>query len=61
LIERSTDALASVLVSITNVLDLDQIILAGPGYGAAGQIYVDAAVLGAASLVLHSHLRPGAR
>ena len=77
------------LVSITNVLDLDQIILAGPGYGAAGQIYadaaaeqlrtstfarevhttrislstmgVDAASLGAASLVLHSHLTPGAR
>ena len=89
LIQGSADALASALVSITNVLDLDQIILAGPGYGAAGQIYADAAAeqlqtstfarevhttrvslstmgadaaaLGAASLVLHSHLTPGAR
>jgi predicted NBD/HSP70 family sugar kinase len=43
LIQGSADALASVLVSITNVLDLDQIILAGPGFGAAGQIYADAA------------------
>ena len=43
LIQSSADALASVLVSITNVLDLDQIVLAGPGFGAAGQIYADAA------------------
>jgi predicted NBD/HSP70 family sugar kinase len=43
LIQSSADALASVIVSITNVLDLDQIILAGPGFGAASQIYADAA------------------
>jgi hypothetical protein len=29
-----------VLVSVTNLLDLDQMILAGPGCGAACEIYV---------------------
>ena len=39
-IEDSAFYLAKALVSITNLLDLDQIILAGPGFGAAGEIYV---------------------
>ena len=40
LIEDSAFYLAKALVSITNLLDLDQIILAGPGFGAVGEIYV---------------------
>jgi predicted NBD/HSP70 family sugar kinase len=40
LIEESAFYLARALVSTTNLLDLDQIILAGPGFGAAGEIYV---------------------
>lgn len=91
-IQRAADALASVLVSISNVLDLDQIVFAGPGFGPSVQRYadtaaerlrsyayvravhttlvtistlgVDAAALGAASLVLHERLttnRPGSR
>jgi predicted NBD/HSP70 family sugar kinase len=43
LIEQSAEYLATTLVSITNLLDLDQIILAGPGFGLVGQIYADAA------------------
>jgi predicted NBD/HSP70 family sugar kinase len=43
LIRQSADYLAASLVSINNVLDLDQIILAGPGFGVVGQIYADAA------------------
>ena len=39
-IEESAFYLAKALVSVTNLLDLDQIILAGPGFGAAGEIYV---------------------
>lgn len=43
LIRQSADYLGSALVSITNLLDLDQIILAGPGLSLVGQIYVDSA------------------
>lgn len=43
LIRQSADYLASCLVSINNVLDLDQVILAGPGFSTVGQIYADAA------------------
>jgi len=39
-IEESAFYLSKALVSITNLLDLDQIILTGPGFGAAGEIYV---------------------
>lgn len=39
-IEESASYLAKALLSVTNLLDLDQIILAGPGFGAAGEIYV---------------------
>ena len=40
LIEESARYLATALVSITNLLDLDQVILAGPGFSDAGDIYV---------------------
>jgi predicted NBD/HSP70 family sugar kinase len=40
LIEESATYLAKALVSITNLLDLEQIILAGPGFSEAGEIYV---------------------
>ncbi|HET6742224.1 MAG TPA: ROK family transcriptional regulator [Kribbella sp.] len=40
LIEQSATYLAKALLSITNLLDLDQIILAGPGFSEAGDIYV---------------------
>jgi predicted NBD/HSP70 family sugar kinase len=39
LIEESATYLAKALLSITNLLDLDQIILAGPGFSEAGEIY----------------------
>ncbi|WP_198410321.1 ROK family transcriptional regulator [Microlunatus flavus] len=39
-IEESARHLARALVSVTNLLDLDQIILAGPGFAAAGEIYL---------------------
>ena len=42
LIRGSAEYLASTLVSIINLLDLDQIILAGPGFSLVGQIYADA-------------------
>jgi predicted NBD/HSP70 family sugar kinase len=40
LIEESATYLAKALLSITNLLDLNQIILAGPGFSEAGDIYV---------------------
>jgi predicted NBD/HSP70 family sugar kinase len=43
LIRQSAEYLARTLVSITNLLDLDQIILAGPGFGVVGQIFAEAA------------------
>ena len=43
LIDQSAEYLASTLVSITNLLDLDQIILAGPGFSVAGSRYADVA------------------
>jgi predicted NBD/HSP70 family sugar kinase len=43
LIRGSAEYLASTVVSIINLLDLDQIILAGPGFSIVGQIYADAA------------------
>ena len=39
-IEESAFYLSQALVSVTNLLDLEQIILAGPGFGAAGDIYI---------------------
>lgn len=39
-VDRSARALARALVSVTNLLDLDQVILAGPGFAVAGEIYL---------------------
>lgn len=39
-VDESARYLARALVSVTNLLDLDQIILAGPGFGVAGEIYL---------------------
>jgi predicted NBD/HSP70 family sugar kinase len=39
-IEESAFYLARALLSVTNLLDLDLVILAGPGFGAAGEIYL---------------------
>lgn len=39
-VERSARALARALVSVTNLLDLDQVILAGPGFAVAGEVYL---------------------
>jgi predicted NBD/HSP70 family sugar kinase len=41
LIGESAQHLASAVVSVHNVLDLEQLVLAGPGFGVAGQIYAD--------------------
>lgn len=41
LIEQSAFFLAKALVSVTNLLDLDRIILSGPGFSSAAQIYLD--------------------
>lgn len=41
LIQISADALASVMVSVTNLLDLEQVTLAGPGFVAAGELYAE--------------------
>lgn len=43
LVGDSADHLASVLVSLTNVLDLHRIILAGPGFTRVGDLYAAAA------------------
>lgn len=43
LIQQSARYLAKALLSITNLLDLSQIILAGPGFSEAGDLYVQAA------------------
>ena len=43
LIEQSAYFLAKALVSVTNLLDLDRIILSGPGFSAAARIYLDRA------------------
>jgi predicted NBD/HSP70 family sugar kinase len=40
LLEESATYLAKALLSITNLLDLSQIILAGPGFSDAGDLYV---------------------
>ncbi len=40
LIEQSAGYLSKALLSTTNLLDLDQIILAGPGFSEAGSIYL---------------------
>jgi predicted NBD/HSP70 family sugar kinase len=40
LIEESAFYLSKAVLSITNLLDLDQIILAGPGFSEAGEIYL---------------------
>ena len=54
LIRQSADYLGSTLVSIINLLDLAQIILAGPGFSLVGQIYADVA---AEQLTRHSWAR----
>ena len=41
LIKQSADHLAAAVVSLHNVLDLDQILLAGPGFSIVGPIYAD--------------------
>ncbi|GAA2829912.1 ROK family transcriptional regulator [Kribbella solani] len=41
LIRTSAEALASVMVSVTNLLDLERVTLAGPGFAAAGDVYAD--------------------
>nr|WP_269778626.1 ROK family transcriptional regulator [Microlunatus antarcticus] len=43
LIDASAQHLASVLVSLTNLMDLHSIVLAGPGFAGVGEIYVDTA------------------
>jgi len=57
LIEASATYLAKALLSITNLLDLDQIILAGPGFSEAGEIYrrVAAAEINRLSFVRAMH------
>ena len=40
LIERSARYVAAAVLSIVNVLDLDRLVLAGPGFAEAGAIYV---------------------
>lgn len=40
LVEESARYLAAALLSATNLLDVKQIILAGPGFGDAGEIYL---------------------
>jgi predicted NBD/HSP70 family sugar kinase len=42
LIERSARYVAAAMLSIVNVLDLDRIVLAGPGFADAGAVYVRA-------------------
>lgn len=39
LIEESAEYLAAALLSLTNLIDLDQLYLAGPGFADAGSIY----------------------
>ena len=41
LVDTSAQQLASVLVSLTNLMDLHSIVLAGPGFARVGEIYVD--------------------
>lgn len=45
IIAESAFYLSRALVSVTNLLDLDQIILAGPGFSVAGNIYLQQARL----------------
>ena len=40
LVEESAFYLGKALVSTTNLLDLDRIVLAGPGFGAAAEVYL---------------------
>lgn len=54
LIENSAFYLAKALVSITNLLDLDRIILSGPGFSSAAEIYLSRAT---AELESHSFSR----
>jgi predicted NBD/HSP70 family sugar kinase len=86
LIAESANYLATAVVSMTNLLDLDTVYLGGPGFADAGELYAgvlrqaleagafmrrvhpvevrmsavgaETSALGAASLVLHSHLTP---
>jgi predicted NBD/HSP70 family sugar kinase len=86
LIQEAADYLATAVLGLTNIFDLDLIYLAGPGFADAGPIYLDttrdvlarlafmrsvhpidvemsdvgpeSSALGAASVVLHSHLTP---
>jgi predicted NBD/HSP70 family sugar kinase len=54
LVEQSAFYLAKALVSITNLLDLDRIILAGPAFSSAAEIYLRTA---AAELDRYSFIR----
>lgn len=42
LVQASADAMATAVLSIANVLDLDQVVLAGPGFGEAVSLYAQA-------------------
>ncbi|WP_344097294.1 ROK family transcriptional regulator [Microbacterium deminutum] len=57
LVEHSARALATALVSLTNVLDLQRIVLTGPGFDVAGEIYarITREVLEARALIRNAH------
>ncbi|MBG6059446.1 putative NBD/HSP70 family sugar kinase [Cryobacterium sp. MP_M5] len=44
LIERSAGQLATAIVNLANILDLDSVVLAGPSFATAGSLYLTAAV-----------------
>lgn len=44
LIERSAERLATAIVALANILDLDSVVLAGPSFATAGSLYLTAAV-----------------
>ncbi len=43
LIERSAEHLATAIVALANILDLDSVVLAGPSFATAGSLYLTAA------------------
>lgn len=43
LVERSARYVAAALLSLTNVLDLDRVVLSGPAFAQAGELYLKAA------------------
>ena len=44
LIQRSAEQLATAIVNLANILDLDSVVLAGPSFATAGSLYLTAAV-----------------